>query len=120
MRRYARSDLKAPRDGGAELNERYEERPRPGKGKNHNAVYRADPLSAGHLSRSERGHARSFQIGITMPNSLAIALWFVGAVWAIAILALLFDADRVIVWPVLLFGLLVGATEWLLRRMKRP
>jgi hypothetical protein len=55
-----------------------------------------------------------------LPNSLAIALWLVGAVWAVAILALLFDANSVVVWSALLFGLLVGATEWLLRRIKRP
>jgi hypothetical protein len=55
-----------------------------------------------------------------MPNSLAIALWLVGAVWAVAIVALLLDADRVVVGSALVFGLLVGATEWLLRRGNRP
>jgi hypothetical protein len=57
---------------------------------------------------------------MALPNSLAIALWLVGAVWAVAIVALLLDANRVVVGSALVFGLLVGATEWLLRRGNRP
>jgi hypothetical protein len=47
-----------------------------------------------------------------LPTSLVIALWVAAASWAVAILAILFDAGSKIVWSVLPFGSIVGATEF--------
>jgi hypothetical protein len=54
-----------------------------------------------------------------LPPSLSIALWLVGSIWLIALLAHLFDASREIVFAALVFGLFSGVAEWLaLRRRK--
>jgi hypothetical protein len=53
-----------------------------------------------------------------LPESLAIALWIVGSTWVLALLALLLDFDREVVWAALLFGLVAGAAEWLARQRR--
>jgi len=55
-----------------------------------------------------------------LPASLSIALWMVGSLWLIAILAYLFGAPHEIVYAALAFGLIAGAVEWrLIRRNRR-
>jgi hypothetical protein len=51
-----------------------------------------------------------------LPNSLAIALWTVGACWLLAVIAYLFDEPREVIFPLVVFGLLTGAAEWYMRR----
>ena len=51
-----------------------------------------------------------------LPASLSIALWLVGSIWLIAILARFFDAPDEIVDAALAFGLLAGGLEWLVFR----
>jgi hypothetical protein len=54
-----------------------------------------------------------------LPPSLSIALWLVGSIWLVALLAHVFDAPREIVFAALIFGLFSGVAEWLaLRRRK--
>jgi hypothetical protein len=50
-----------------------------------------------------------------LPHSLAIALWVVGSSWAVMIAAYLLDADTGLVVPLVLFGTLTGAAEWMMR-----
>lgn len=47
-----------------------------------------------------------------LPNSLQIALWIVGSVWLLAILALLFGFDAEVIWAALVFGTIAGFWEW--------
>jgi hypothetical protein len=54
-----------------------------------------------------------------VPESLQIALWIVGSVWLLAILALLFGFDAEAIWAALVFGTVVGLWEWQARR-RRP
>ena len=55
------------------------------------------------------------------PPSLAMALWVMAACWAVAVVAILFDAGLTIVWRALLIGSIVGGTELLLfRRRNKP
>jgi hypothetical protein len=51
-----------------------------------------------------------------VPESLQIALWIVGSVWLLAILALLFGFDVEVIWTALVFGTVVGFWEWKARR----
>jgi len=51
-----------------------------------------------------------------LPESLEIAFWIVGSTWVLALLALLLDFDREVVWAAFLLGLVAGAAEWLMRR----
>ena len=55
-----------------------------------------------------------------LPASLAISLWIVGSTWFLAIVALLFGLDHEMVWSALLFGLVAGSLEWIIRRKNRP
>jgi hypothetical protein len=55
-----------------------------------------------------------------LPNSLAIALWIVGACWLLALLALLFGLDAEVIWAALPFGVVAGFVEWLARRRNHP
>jgi hypothetical protein len=48
----------------------------------------------------------------SLPASLSIALWLVGALWAVAIMAHVFDAPREIVHAAFGFGLVAGLLEW--------
>jgi hypothetical protein len=48
-----------------------------------------------------------------LPASLSIALWLVGSIWLIAILAHAFDAPSEIVYGAFIVGLLTGLVEWL-------
>jgi hypothetical protein len=48
----------------------------------------------------------------SLPASLSIALWLVGALWAVAIAAHLFHAPREIVHAAFAFGLAAGLVEW--------
>jgi hypothetical protein len=48
-----------------------------------------------------------------LPPSLSIALWIVGSIWLVAIVAHIFDAPHEIVYAALAFGLLAGVAEWL-------
>jgi len=51
-----------------------------------------------------------------LPASLSIAIWLVGSIWAVAILAHVFDAQHEIVYAALAFGLLAAIIEWLVLR----
>jgi len=51
-----------------------------------------------------------------LPLSLAIALWLVGAVWVVALMAYFFDAPGEIVWLILFLGTATGLMEWSDRR----
>jgi hypothetical protein len=51
-----------------------------------------------------------------LPNSIAIALWIVGASWALAFLAYVFDGPRELILPLVALGALTGIAEWYMRR----
>jgi hypothetical protein len=51
-----------------------------------------------------------------LPNSLAIALWTVGASWAMAFLVYVFDGPRELIVPLVALGVLSGIAEWYMRR----
>jgi hypothetical protein len=51
-----------------------------------------------------------------IPDSLAIALWVVGSCWALAIIAYLIGGYEEFILPLVAFGILTGAAEWVLRR----
>jgi hypothetical protein len=48
-----------------------------------------------------------------LPTSLSVALWLVGSIWLVAILAHVFDAPYEIVYAALALGLIAGIAEWL-------
>jgi hypothetical protein len=48
-----------------------------------------------------------------LPPSLAIALWLVGSIWTVAVVAHIFDAPHEIVYAALAFGVMAGLVEWL-------
>jgi hypothetical protein len=50
-----------------------------------------------------------------LPETLSIALWVVGACWTLAIVGYAFGVSTEWIFAVFMFGLLTGATEWLLR-----
>jgi hypothetical protein len=50
-----------------------------------------------------------------IPDSTAIALWVVGSCWAVSLVAYLFDGPTDIVFPLVAFGVLTGAAEWIVR-----
>jgi hypothetical protein len=54
-----------------------------------------------------------------LPNSLSIALWLVGAVWLVALLAHALDASQEIVLGALAFGVLAGIVEWVTTKAGR-
>jgi predicted branched-subunit amino acid permease len=47
-----------------------------------------------------------------LPSSLAIALWFTGAIWLVAILVYVFVVDRHVLYATSLFGLVAAVLEW--------
>lgn len=47
-----------------------------------------------------------------LPTSLVIALWFVGAVWAVAVTTYFFDVSSDVVWLVLFLGTGTALFEW--------
>jgi hypothetical protein len=51
-----------------------------------------------------------------LPDSLAIAMWIVGACWALAILGYALGESVDWVFLLLMFGFLTGAAEWYVRR----
>lgn len=53
-----------------------------------------------------------------LPASLSIAIWLTGSIWAVAILAHVFDAPREITYAALAFGVLAGIVEWLALKEK--
>jgi pheromone shutdown protein TraB len=53
-----------------------------------------------------------------LPDSLSIALWIVGACWAVAVIAYLTDSEMASVAPLMAIGAITGMTEWLVRRQK--
>lgn len=50
-----------------------------------------------------------------VPNSLAIALWTVGACWLVAAVGYFSGASRELLFPLVVFGLLTGLAEFYLR-----
>jgi hypothetical protein len=54
-----------------------------------------------------------------LPDSLSIALWLVGSIWLVGIVAWLGDAPGELVVATFVVGLLTGAVEWRARRMRR-
>jgi len=55
-----------------------------------------------------------------LPTSLSIALWLVGSIWLVALLAHVFDAPHEIVFATLIFGVFSGVVEWLALRRRKP
>jgi len=55
----------------------------------------------------------------SLPPSLSVALWLVGSIWLVALLAHLFDAPREIVFAALAFGLFSGLAECLARKRRK-
>lgn len=53
-----------------------------------------------------------------LPNSLLIAIWTVGACWAIVAMAGLFGFAVRPFLPLVLIGTATGVAEWFLRRQK--
>jgi hypothetical protein len=51
-----------------------------------------------------------------LPSSLAIAVWTVGASWAVALLIYFFDGPREFIVPLVVLGVLTGIAEWYMRR----
>ncbi len=54
-----------------------------------------------------------------LPEPLSIALWIVGACWALAIIGYAFGAPSEWIFPVFLLGLITGVAEWVLRRQSK-
>ena len=54
-----------------------------------------------------------------LPPSLSIALWIIGSVWLIALVALILDYPSEYVWATLAFGLVAGVGEWVIRRRSK-
>jgi len=48
-----------------------------------------------------------------LPPSLAIALWFTGSIWVVAILACVFEQPSEVVGGVFIMGLVAALMEWL-------
>jgi threonine/homoserine efflux transporter RhtA len=53
-----------------------------------------------------------------LPVSLAIAVWFVGAMWIVALTARYFGFSSDLVWFVLFLGTGVAVAEWRVSRNK--
>jgi hypothetical protein len=53
-----------------------------------------------------------------LPNSLAIALWTVGACWTLAIIGYAIGASSELIFSLVAFGILTGLAEWYLRRRR--
>jgi hypothetical protein len=51
-----------------------------------------------------------------VPDSIAIALWCVGSIWVVAIIAYLLDVGGEVVFVTFLVGIVAAATEFLARR----
>jgi hypothetical protein len=47
-----------------------------------------------------------------LPPSLAIALWFTGSIWLVAILVYAFGVDHHVLYATALFGLVAAVLEW--------
>jgi hypothetical protein len=54
-----------------------------------------------------------------LPTSLSIALWIVGSIWLLAVLAWTFDVSVEYVWAALVFGVFAGVAEWIVREKQR-
>jgi H+/Cl- antiporter ClcA len=50
-----------------------------------------------------------------LPDALLIALWIVGACWAVAIIAYLVGGPTELIIPLFVLGAFTGVAEWLLR-----
>ena len=53
-----------------------------------------------------------------LPASLSIALWVVGSLWAVGLVAYVFDFPREIVWSSLGVGIVVAMVEWQMIRTR--
>ncbi len=56
---------------------------------------------------------------VGIPVALAIALWLVLSVWAVALVTYIFDLSSDIVWLTLMMGTAAGYVEWTLRRNRK-
>jgi hypothetical protein len=54
-----------------------------------------------------------------LPNSLAIAIWLVAAMWIVGLLAYYFDYPTDLIWLVLLLGIGAAMAEWRMIRGER-
>lgn len=54
-----------------------------------------------------------------LPDSLAIALWIVGSLWALAIIGYATGISKEWIFPVFALGLVTGLAEWVLRRKEK-
>jgi len=53
-----------------------------------------------------------------LPASLAIALWLVGSLWAVGLVAYMLDFPSEVVWLSLGVGIVTGVVEWRLIRTR--
>lgn len=53
-----------------------------------------------------------------LPDSLVIALWVVGSCWALAVIAYIVGETELIL-PLVVFGVLTGIAEWILRQRSK-
>jgi pheromone shutdown protein TraB len=53
-----------------------------------------------------------------LPDSLAIALWVVGACWTVAIVAYVFGVFEELILPLVALGIVTGLAEWYLRQSR--
>jgi hypothetical protein len=53
-----------------------------------------------------------------LPGSLAIAIWFVAALWVIGVVAYYFGYSIDFIWLTLFFGMGVALAEWRLIKRK--
>jgi hypothetical protein len=51
-----------------------------------------------------------------LSDALSIALWIVGACWAVAIIAYLTGGPTELITPLIVLGTFTGMVEWLLRQ----
>ncbi|WP_156164768.1 hypothetical protein [Bradyrhizobium sp. LTSP885] len=54
-----------------------------------------------------------------LPDSLSIALWLVGSIWLVGIVAWLGDAPGELVVATFVVGLLTGVVEWRAGKVRR-
>ena len=54
-----------------------------------------------------------------LPLSLVIAIWFVGAMWIVGLIAQFFGLSSDVVWFVLFLGTGAALVEWRARRNKK-
>jgi hypothetical protein len=77
------------------------------------------PTGRASVGRSIHPAVSASEIGgvvVRLPISLAIALWLVCAMWAVAIVTYIFDFPSEIVWLCLTLGIVIGVLKLVARQ----